>query len=271
MRAPLIALLVACGSNGGGSTVSSTPPTPQPTPNLVLPGRMRVMTYNVNFGGRGDRAGVEAVASASPDIVLFQETTPEWESALVAGLGARLAHHHFEDTQGNWAAGGMGVMARWPISKVERLDGGEPFYAHRVIVETPRGPIQLLNLHLRPPMSESGSWVVGFFSTREIREREAKRHVARLDRSLPTIIAGDFNEEDDGLGMAVFRAAGFTNTLPQFHPDAPTWQWPLSRDMALRFRLDHVMVDGRFRAVDGNVVTAGISDHYPVWVDLERR
>src|SRR5688572_17949850 len=97
----------ACGSQPLRA-VTSDPPAPHPIPGPVQTGRIRVMTYNVNFGGEGDRRGVEAVASAAPDIVLFQETTPAWEAALVEGLGEKLPHHHFEDTQGRWAAGGMG-------------------------------------------------------------------------------------------------------------------------------------------------------------------
>lgn len=228
------------------------------------------MTYNVNFGGRGDRAGVDAVVSGSPDIVMFQETTKEWEHALVDGLGKRLPHHRWEETQGQWAAGGLGVMSRWPIKRLERLDGGEPFFAHRIVVDTPGGLIQLLNVHLRPPMSDGGSWVVGYWSTREIREREARSHVARLDLEMSTVIAGDFNEEDDGLAVGLFRSLGLQTALAKFHPDARTWHWPLSEKMTLRFRLDHVMYDGTFRAVDAGVITAGHSDHFPVWVDLER-
>ena len=261
----------ACGSTPLRA-VTSAPPAPHPVPGPVQAGRIRVMTYNVNFGGEGDPKGVEAVASAAPDIVLFQETTPAWEAALVAGLGEKLPHHHFEDTTGHWAAGGMGFMSKWPITKVEKLEqGGEPFYAMRAIVDAPGGPIQLLNLHLRPPMSDGGSWVVGYWSTRDVREREARSPGAHLDLELPTIIAGDFNEEDDGRGMAVFRELGFANTLTKFHPNALTWQWPISSSVTLRFRLDHVMHDDNFTPVAAGVVTAGVSDHYPVWADLERR
>jgi len=57
-------------------------------------------------------------------------------------------------------------------------------------------------------MSDDGSWVKGYFTTRPDREREAVAYVAKLDPALPTIVAGDFNEEDDGLAMAVFGTHG---------------------------------------------------------------
>lgn len=273
MRVAVLLVVLSCSSGSGSPSRFSiaSAPTPivvQPDPTAT---RLRVMTYNVNFGVAGDPAGVAAIASASPDLVLLQETTEEWEAALVAGLGARFPHHRFEGTRNHWGAGGLGVMSRWPITRIDTLvDGGGPFFAHRVIVDAPGGPIQLLNVHLRPPMSDTGSWVVGYFSTRFDREREAKAHVARLDPRLPTIVAGDFNEEDEGMALAVFRARGFSNTLPLFQPNVDTWQWPVG-SVTLRFRLDHILHDPRFRAIGAAIVEAGHSDHAPVWADLERR
>src|SRR5437773_1751707 len=72
---------------------------------------------------------------------------------------------------------------------------GGPFFALRIVVATPIGAVQILDVHLRPPMSDGGSWVAGFFTTREVREREMAYHVEKLDPKLPTVIAGDFNEE----------------------------------------------------------------------------
>lgn len=232
---------------------------------------LRVMTYNVNFGLEGDPAGIEAVASAKPDLVLLQETTPAWEKAFVGALAIAYPHHRFEHTHTELLAGGLGVMSRYPIIKIDTLtEGGGPFFAWRVVIDAPGGPLQILDLHLRPPMSNSGSWVVGYFSTRADREREALAHVAKLDPSLPALAVGDFNEEDEGMAIAVFEQRGFTSALPQFQPNATTWQWPVG-NRTLRFRLDHVLYDKHFRAIDAAVVPAGRSDHAPVWADLERR
>lgn len=260
----LLAVVAACGREPSAS--------PRRPDDGDQPGQLRVVTYNVNFGVSGDPAGVEAVARAKPDLVLFQETTDGWERALVRGLGDRLPHHHFDPTDTRFAAGGMGVMARWPIVSVEKLPPppGGLFFAHRVVVDAPGGNVQLLNLHLRPPMSDEGSWVVGFFSTRADREREARAYLPRLDPALPTIVAGDFNEQEDGLAFAAFQGAGFTSALAQHQPDAITWQWPLADGLTLKLRLDHVLHDRHFRAIAARTVEAGRSDHLPVWADLER-
>jgi endonuclease/exonuclease/phosphatase family metal-dependent hydrolase len=254
-------LLIACG--GGQPAAPAAPP---PSPRAL---RFRVMTYNVNFGLAGDPAGVAAIASASPDIVMLQETNDAWAAALIAGLGARLPHHRFAPPQNEWIAGGMGMMSRWPIRAIDTLTGGGgPFFAWRAVVETPRGAIQILNLHLRPPMSHSGSWVVGYFSTRADREREAQSHVTSLVPSMPALAVGDFNEEDKGQAIAVFRARGLRGVLPEFRPNADTWHWPTGA-ITLRFRLDHILADRRFRALGADIVDGGRSDHAPVWADLE--
>ncbi len=257
----LVAVSIAACASGGSDPA---PPLPAGAP------RLRVMTYNVNFGVAGDREGIDAIASAAPDLVLLQETTEVWEAALVAALGDRYPHHRFAPPKNEWTAGGMGVLSRWPITTVEQLDtDAGPFFAWRLVIDAPGGPLQALDVHLHPPISDGGSWIVGYFSTRSVREREANDHVARLDPALPTIVAGDFNEEDEGAAIAVFERRGFTNALPRFQPDADTWQWPVGAT-TLRFRLDHVLHDRHFRAVGAAVVVGGRSDHAPVWADLVR-
>jgi endonuclease/exonuclease/phosphatase family metal-dependent hydrolase len=270
LAAYVVSLAACCN---GSRPLGFAPPTGHPVPEPPSPSRdhLRIMTYNVNFGLEGDPAGIDAITAAAPDVVLLQETTPAWERALVVGLGSHLPHHHFEPTTPPWAAGGMGVMSRWPILRIERLDGGEPFFALHVIVASSRGPLQLLGVHLRPPMSDDGSWVVGYFTTPQVRARELRAHLARLDLAMPTIVAGDFNEEAGGLAIAELRERGFASALAEYHPDAPTWHWPLGGSLRLRMQLDHVLHDERFRASAAGVVARGHSDHFPVWADLEWR
>ena len=258
MRIATLLVLVGCASGG-----DPTPPLPE---GAV---RLRVMTYNMNFGVAGDRAGVAAITAAHPDIAVLQETNAEWQAAL----RGTFPHERFQHPKTAWAAGGLGILSKWPITAIDELtsDGG-PFFAWRIVVDAPGGPLQILNVHLHPPMDiESGSWVIGYFSTRSNREREARDHVAKLDKTLPTIVAGDFNEEDEGRAVAIFSERGLANALPRFRPDADTWQWPVGAT-TLRFRLDHILYEeARFRAVAADVVDKGRSDHAPVWADLVRR
>jgi endonuclease/exonuclease/phosphatase (EEP) superfamily protein YafD len=230
--------------------------------------QLRVMSYNVNFGIAGDQPTLDAIAGVDADIILLQETNARWESAL-----ARLAYPHRRfAAPDDWPAGGMGILSKSPIVKLDRLDPapGAPFFAWRVVLDTKLGRIQILNVHLRPPMSDGGSWVVGYWSTRDVRLREIERHVALLDPKLPTIVVGDFNEEGDGRAVGFLRDHGFSDAIEQHLGNRRTWEWPISSSMTLRFQLDHIFHDDHFIPVTAQIVEAGRSDHKPIWADFER-
>lgn len=267
---------VAAGCGGDAMPVAVTSSLAVPAP-VVAPARgpasaraLRVVSYNVNFGLDGDAAGVEAIARVDPDVVFLQETTPAWQHALVAGLGARLPHHRF-DPSDSWPAGGLGVMSRFAIVSAETLpSAGGPFFASRVVLATLDGPVQVLHVHLRPPMSDGGSWVIGYFSTRDDRVREITGHHQALAPGLPTLVVGDFNEEGDGGAVRFLTERGLADVLPRFVGARPTWQWALPSGLTLRLQLDHLLHDAHFVAIDAGIVAAGRSDHVPIWVDLER-
>lgn len=239
-------------------------------PGAPASDQLRVVSYNVNFGLAGDPLGVRAVGPLLGDIVFLQETNAAWENAFVEALGRRYPHHRFTHPN-EWPAGGMGVLSRYPIESITELPTfGGFFFAWRVVVETNLGRIQVLNVHLRPPMSDGGSWVVGYFSTRENRLEEIEHHLAALDPTLPTLIVGDFNEESDGLALGRLSQLGYGDSTAQFHPKKPTWKWSTSSGVTLRFQLDHILHDMHFVPVASQIVNAGRSDHFPIWTDFER-
>ncbi|MCW5802231.1 MAG: endonuclease/exonuclease/phosphatase family protein [Deltaproteobacteria bacterium] len=271
MRSPHLAAVIALAACTSTAPVALTSIASAPRARAlpVQPaGALRVMSYNVNFGIAGDEAAIAAIARARPQVVFLQETNDVWRDALVRGL-PQFPHHAFAPPE-DLPAGGMGVMSMYPIASIERLPSvGGPFFAQRVVVDAPQGRVQVLNVHLRPPMSDGGSWIAGFFTTREVREREMSWHASRLDPALPTVILGDFNEEGDGLALAVTDRLGYTDAIAQWLGKTRTWEWPVGA-LTLRFQLDHILHDARFTAAAAGIVEAGRSDHKPIWADLER-
>ena len=254
----LLLVLVAC------SEVTLKPPPAAPAANQV-----RVMSYNVNFGIAGDRKTIDAIETAGADIVFLQETNTRWERAIVKRLADRYPHHRFADPEG-WPASGMGVVSKDPIVSIDQLPkaAGGPFFAWRVVIDTKLGRLQVLNVHLRPPISDGGSWVVGYWSTRDVRRGEIEHHAAALDPKLPTLVVGDFNEEGDGRAVELLRDRGFTDAIAERVGNKRTWEWPVG-SITLRFQLDHILHDDHFIAVNAAVVEGGRSDHKPIWADLE--
>jgi endonuclease/exonuclease/phosphatase family metal-dependent hydrolase len=223
---------------------------------------LRVLTYNVNFGIPGDAPTIAAIREAGADLVLLQETNLGWERALRASLSAELPRMVFQHRSG---AGGMAVLSRLELLEIEfiRPPGEGWFPALRVVVRSPFGKVQVLSVHLRPPVTEGGSFVGGHFTTPAVRLDEITAHYARLARDLPTVIAGDFNEETDGKALSFLAGKGMVSVLPRFAPGKPTWRWPTIVG-TLHRQLDHLLIDARLVALSAEVREEGRSDHLPV-------
>jgi len=223
--------------------------------------RLNLLTYNVNYALAGDEPTLGAVAQADADVVCLQETTPEWESILRANLARQFPHMEFKHSPG---AGGLGVLSKLPIESVQYLPPVSWFPAARVVLMTPLGRVQVLNVHLRPPIGNSGGVVSGYFSTPPLRRSEIACFADSLDPSLPALVVGDFNEEEGGRALGWLRRRGIRSALPEFSPRAKTWRWRTSV-YSLHRRYDHLCYDSRLKPVRVEVRPAGRSDHMPVF------
>lgn len=273
-------VLVGCGASTARheaddpGSPSPTPPSGtsslgrerfEPTPVPAGTPELRVLSFNINYGVGHDPSNVAAVAEADADLVLLQETTAESEAVFREALAGTYPHVLFRDCCN---AGGLGVLSKHPIREeawIEPTVGWFP--AWRVVVDTPLGPVQALDVHLRPPMSDGGSWVAGYFSTRDDRREEITAFFRALDPKLPTIIAGDFNEDAQGRAIAFLSERGLVSALPQVDPRAKTWRWQTKLGK-LRMMLDHVVYGPGLQLRTAEVLDRGTSDHLPVLVVL---
>ncbi|MBA3817372.1 MAG: endonuclease/exonuclease/phosphatase family protein [Deltaproteobacteria bacterium] len=238
------------------------------------PGRaarqLRVMTYNLNYGNPSPRASLDAIEAADVDIVLLQEITSEWRDSLKQRFAKQYPHQAYRVI--GHGSGGIAALSKHPITS-EELWAAPPrtgawFPAQRLVIDGPLGPLQILNVHLRPCL-DGGSWVRGFLTTPPIRRKEIEAHWKKLDYQLPTIVAGDFNEDATGRAIEYLMAHGMTR-VPTTGPT--TWHYEThTRGQAhdlLKMDIDHVMIDSHFVAEDAHVVDAGASDHRPVIVTI---
>jgi endonuclease/exonuclease/phosphatase family metal-dependent hydrolase len=231
------------------------------------PLELSVLSYNVNYGLAGDPPAIAAIVDADADLVLLQETTPEWELALrdspaIAEAWPHVRFHHC------CGAGGLAVLSRWPIVTFDVLepppDPDAWFPAARAVIETPRGPVELLDVHLRPPVATADQgWISALSSTPAVRQAEVQHYVPALAPDMPTVIAGDFNEGDGGRALRRLHDAGFVDVMAELKVRGHTWRWG-----SLRARLDHVLVDEHFELLDAEIVDAGRSDHLPLRASL---
>jgi endonuclease/exonuclease/phosphatase (EEP) superfamily protein YafD len=235
---------------------------PAERPTVPRGPAVRLLTYNVNFGLAGDPETLAAIRDARADLVLLQETNAAWEQTLRQALSADYPFVAFKHRGG---AGGLAVLSRLPLVETEFLPpaGDGWFPAARLVVDGPFGRIQALSVHLRPPVSNSGSFVSGHFTTPAVRVKEISAFVATLPAHYPTLVAGDFNEEEDGDAVKFLLGRAMLSALRRYAPGQPTWSWP-SPVGTLRRQLDHVFYDSRLDVVSAEIHVAGNSDHYPV-------
>ncbi len=266
MLRTLLSILSVLGSLSSVGCVSNDvgPPIVAPTtPELT------VMTYNVNFGIPGDADSIDLIRASGADLVVLQETNADWETALVRDLGGIYAHHAFRPAR--QLAGGIGVLSKRPIEEKELVDSPSGWFpGFRVIADTPLGKVQVLDVHLRPQLSDQKAFLSGYFSTKSDRLAEIEAYAKTIDRALPALVVGDFNEGDGGSAIEYLERMNMRSALPPFAPSVPTWHWP-TRVGEIHLRLDHILYDERaFSAIDARVVEGGHSDHYPVIARLTR-
>lgn len=225
--------------------------------------RFQILTYNVNWGAPRPELTVEILKQSGADIVCLQETTPEWERFLRRELARDYSFADFQHSLTRMG-GGLAFLSRLPMQEVAHIPSDTGWFDGWIMeFKTAVGAVQVLNVHLRPPISESGSWISGYVSTGDDRLREMERFYSQRRADLPMVVVGDFNDRDDSSVITWLKREGMANALPEFDRYTPTWQWR-SGIFSFSRRMDHIVYSPELRCCSARVIQAGASDHYPV-------
>jgi endonuclease/exonuclease/phosphatase (EEP) superfamily protein YafD len=224
---------------------------------------MRLLTYNLDKDSANREAALALIEKADPDVIFFQEASAEWQELLTSKLAGRYPHASFNQPKIGYD--GIGMMSKFPIVEERWLDkiGGGWFPSQLLVLETPLGRVHLLNVHLRPPSSDTGNKVVGYLTTGGVRRQEIEGLYGQLRPLGPTIVVGDFNEGDGGQAVEWLKGKRLTDALPEFDRKSSTWQGQYL-GMHLTDRPDHVMNSADLRCFEARVIPETASDHDPV-------
>ncbi len=221
-------------------------------PAGAAPPTLRVLSYNVRYTKPDFDGVVAAIVDADADIVCLQEVSDAWQAALRERLAGRYPHMIFG--RGFFSAGGKGVLARVPVAeRALQRPGNSLFPVLLVRAETALGPVELLNVHLRPPQ-----WA----GTSGAHRKEMVRAWELRQGGAPLIVLGDFNEGDEGGAATYLAEQGLTDALKRFAPGESTWRWS-SRYLTAHARFDHVFYSD-LRCLSARVIETDASDHRPV-------
>jgi endonuclease/exonuclease/phosphatase (EEP) superfamily protein YafD len=228
--------------------------------------RFTVATYNVHADMAGDRATLFALRTLGADMVFLQEATPEWERDVRRELGDVYPHISFHPCDDRF--GGLAVLSRTPFDDGLLLHGeAGPFPAWLVTVETAIGRLQILNLHLFPPVRwRKRGWWRAYVDSQDVHLHEVQGFLPSVDPRAQALILGDLNEAADGKAVAWLTGRGFVATL---EPTTPTWHYQTELG-TIRLQLDHILYRGALSLVASRVVNAGNSDHWPVVATFSR-
>ena len=222
-----------------------------------------VLTYNVNWGAPGAHLTADILKQSEVEIICLQETTPQWERFLKDKLSVDYPYAQFRNSAGRMG-GGLAFLSKKPGTEIAYIPSETGWFDGWIMLfETAAGPVQVLNVHLRPPVSERGSWVTGYFTTRDERLREIEHFYSKCRPDVPMLVMGDFNEGEDQSVVRFLRSKGMINALPEFDSKTPTWQWRY-RGVTLSRRMDHIIYSRELYCSSARVIRGGASDHFPV-------
>ncbi len=254
---PLIAALGVNVLINGAVFVKFSPVWPKqsaaPSPDLLAntDRHLRVLTSNVKMSNRAYDRLIDLVRSEEPDLFAAIEIDAQWADALQAV--APDFQHHIElplDT-----GYGLLLYSRLPLSDVtcrQIVTEGVPSIWADVTLRS-GDFIHIGILHPEPPVAQE--WTTG-------RDSElAKAGLMAIDAKYPALIAGDLNDVAWSHTTRRFQritglldprvGRGFFNT---FNALTPFLRWPL----------DHLFHDNRFRLVDMRRLPKIGSDHFPM-------
>jgi endonuclease/exonuclease/phosphatase (EEP) superfamily protein YafD len=220
-------------------------------------GHFTIATFNLYFPASNDPSTVELVGLTGADLIFLQEVSHDWESVLRSRYHEAYPNMLFAAAGG---ASGLGVLSRFPVRDEGLLPAALKHPAWLIGVQTPRGEIHVLNVHLRASRRPQQNLIAGLLSMAADHELEIRRFV-EASRVEPTLVVGDFNEGQNGSAVAWLERRGFVDAIGRYRPGEPS-----ARALGGLYEstLDHILFHPSLPALDAWVLHGGHSDHWPV-------
>ncbi len=215
----------------------------------VVTASLTVISLNV-----ARTADPDAVARAvdGADVVVFVEAAREWVLSLPPSLHRALPYQAPGDRD---LDGGTVILSRYPLGTTQVLPD-RSFHQRSVVVETPQvGPLRVVGVHPCNPYCPAGLWVKEAADLRD--------WLAARDRSVATVVAGDFNAVDDHLTMRALYDDGWRSAA-NLAGVGFVRTWPANRRIPPMIGIDHVLVDGRLTATAFSTFEVPGTDHLGV-------
>ena len=235
---------------------------------------MRLLSYNIHkgIGGRDRRYNLDRIIAViqaeQPDIICLQEVDRNVSRSRLHNQPQMFIDRfapagHLYQMNVPVQRGGYGnlLLSRWPFAAHHQISltlrHCKPRGAQLAVVQSPHGPLHVINWHLGLREQER-HWQV---------RRVLEHHLFQSAARLPTLITGDFNDWRNALCTGPFAIHDFrqiTAPISRFR-SFPAYMPLGSLDKAFirgAINVQHVRVAKRKPARDA-------SDHLPLIIDFE--
>ncbi len=215
---------------------------------------LRIVSANLNYSNDHHPAVVAELARDDADVIVLEEVTPAWWSAIEASTLVSTHPHyvHRERSEG----GGLAVLSRTPLTDVvEHQAGRWPQFTATLSVDG--RAVHLVAVHAITPL---------LFS----RSQQSQREITAVVRGLPKprIVVGDFNATPYSRWFHQLLDLGLREAHDAVgRPLATTWPNGTHHHI-LPLRLDHLFADASIVPLSAAEGTGAGSDHRPIIVDL---
>lgn len=215
---------------------------------------LRLMTTNLLASNTEFESQVENIRTVGPDVVVLQEYSHRWEQVLSVSL-SEYPHRISESIDSPF---GIAIYSKTPFLK------SEVFYLHdkappsiAVVVDTPAGQVQIIGVHLEPPIG------VALFDRRNTQLQRLAQLVKTA--SEPVIVAGDLNISPWSVHFQDLLHDGSLRDGRRGFGVLPTWPGFF---FPLQIPIDHILIGGSMSVTDIQTGLARGSDHLSLWADV---
>jgi endonuclease/exonuclease/phosphatase family metal-dependent hydrolase len=156
---------------------------------------------------------------------------------------------------------GVALLSRMPLNDITRIDlpwhdcAWRPRLAMAATIDFAEARLRLFNVHIDPhgPLDNQHQ------QTEAVLE-EARKHDG------PVVVLGDFNTLSKQKAIEIRRLMEANNFSTPFPTNIATW-----RGAGLRFHADWIFVRGLRVSRWGVARPLNVSDHWPIWAEIERQ
>lgn len=220
--------------------------------------QIKLLTANVLQKNEKYEKLLGEIARIDPDVMVFTETNTIWKNEISKNLDASYQYKVEVPLDNTY---GMLLYSKFELDNPEvryLVDDSIPSIHTRI--KLPKGDlVQLHAIHPTPPMPQHNP------SSSDRDAEMMKIAKMSLERELPVIVIGDFNDVAWSETTSLFQSVG---KLLDVRVGRGFYNTFNAKNLLLRWPLDHIFTSEEFRVKDVKTGEKTGSDHFPFYAIL---